>query len=133
MWDRIEEALRSTRPLHAFWEVWTDPFDGALSLEFMAMCNHNQVIRTEKIAFGERVRRLVADRLSERLQHVTPDSGVFTPYAISMALASIGGILTFEDAVGISGGHRETRALVEWCLDHLEPESASVEEVAELT
>jgi AcrR family transcriptional regulator len=133
MWDRIEQALESDRPLHAFWEVWSNPFDGALSLEFMAMSNHNQVIRAEKIAFGERVRRLVAERLAERLRQVTPDPAVFTPFAISMALASIGGILTFEDAVGISGGHPETRALVAWCLDHLEPATARTGIIAEVS
>src|ERR1700751_3427655 len=25
--ERIQQALRSERPLHAFWEVWSDPSD----------------------------------------------------------------------------------------------------------
>lgn len=133
MWDRLETALESERPLHAFWRVWSDPCDGAVSLEFMAMSNHNELIRAEKIAYGEKVRRLLVDRLSARLRQRTPDPAVFTPFAISMALASIGGILAFEDTLGIAGGHPETRALVEWCLDRLEPETAAAEPVGALT
>ena len=44
--QRSEQALTSERPLHAFWQVSSDPFDAALTLEYMAMSNHNQLIRT---------------------------------------------------------------------------------------
>jgi AcrR family transcriptional regulator len=121
--ERTEQALQSDRPLHAFWEAASDPFDAALSLEYMAMSNHNQIIRTETIAFGEQLRRVVAERLSDRLSHVLPNEPALTPFAISMAIAAIGGILGFEAALGISGGHPQTKALVEWCLQRLEPDS----------
>jgi AcrR family transcriptional regulator len=123
MWKRVQRALDSDRPLHAFWQAWSDPCDGPLWLEFMAMSSHNQAIRTEKVAFGEQVRRLVAAKLTRPLTPATPDPAVFTPFAISMLLASIGSILAFEDTLGIAGGHSETRALLEWCLDYLEPEA----------
>lgn len=123
MWTRVQAALEADRPLHAFWKVWSDPFDGAVSLEFMAMSNHNAAIRAEKVAFGERVRRLVAAKLARPLAQATPEPAVFTPFAISMLLASIGSILAFEDTLGITGGHTETRALLAWCLNYLEPEA----------
>lgn len=118
--ERTEQALQSEQPLQAFWEASSDPFDAALSLEYMAMSNHNPAIRAETITFGEHIRRTVAQRLSDRLGPALADSDVFTPFAVSMALAAIGGILGFEAALGISGGHPETKALVEWCLRHLE-------------
>jgi AcrR family transcriptional regulator len=121
---RTEAALASPRPLHAFWAAASDPFDAALSLEYMAMSNHNPLVRAETIAFGEQIRRMVADRLADRLSKGVPDEGVFTPFAISMVISSLGGILGFESALGISGGRDETRALVEWCLNRLEPEEA---------
>jgi len=34
----------------------------------------------------------------------------------------VGGILGFEDALGISGGHREIERIVKWCLERLEPD-----------
>lgn len=131
--ERIQQALRSERPLHAFWEVWSDPSDAALSMEYMAMANHNETIRAETAAFGERVRRVELGRLSERLKQAAPDSEVFIPFAITTAIASIGGTLGLESALGISGGHGETRALVEWCLRQLEPEPAASADAPELS
>lgn len=133
MWDRVQRALNSDRPLHAFWRVWSDPFDGAVSLEYMAMCSHNPVIRADKVAFGERIRRLVATKLTQPLGLATPNPAVFTPFAISMVLASLGSILAFEGTIGLSGGHDETRALLEWCLDYLEPEVADSPALAEFS
>jgi AcrR family transcriptional regulator len=120
--ERSEQALDSERPLHAFWQAWSDPFDAALTLEYMAMSNHNQVIRAETIAFGERLRQIAAEKLSPRLGHASPAPEVFTPMGVTMAITLMGGVLGFESALGIAGGHRETEAIVDWCLRQLEPD-----------
>jgi AcrR family transcriptional regulator len=119
--ERTQRALKSARPLHAFWAASSHPSDAALSLEYMAMSNHNELIRAETIAFGERIRRSVAERMSAWLVESNPDPKVFTPFGITLAISLMGGILGFESALGISGGHRETKAIVEWCLRQLEP------------
>jgi AcrR family transcriptional regulator len=124
--DRTEAALNSDRPLHALWSAASDPFDAALSLEYMALSNHNELVRAETIAFGERMRRIVADRLSERLRRAPgDDKGVFTPFGITLSLTSLGGLLGFESALGISGGHEEIEVIVEWVLRRLEGEDSS--------
>jgi AcrR family transcriptional regulator len=119
--ERTEQAVASERPLHALWEAASDPFGAALSLEYMAMSNHNALIRAETIAFGEQLRRFVADRLSDRLKDAGAAEGVFTPFGVTVAITSMGGILGFESALGISGGHAETRAIMERWLQELEP------------
>jgi AcrR family transcriptional regulator len=121
---RLEEALSAERPLHAFWEVFCDPFDAALSFEYMAMSNHNETIRAETVVFGEQIRRIEAEKLSERLKLNSPDPKVVTPFAMTIAITCIAHLLGFESALGISGGHKDTRALVEWCLNQLEPETS---------
>lgn len=122
--ERIRTALQAEKPLHAFWEAWRDPADAALSMEYMALANHNEAIREETIAFGERIRRVKLGSLSDQLRRTTPDPHVFTSFAITMAIELMGGILGFEDALGISGGHREIERIVKWCLDRLEPDAA---------
>jgi AcrR family transcriptional regulator len=130
---RTEEALNSVRPLHAFWKTWSDPFDAALSLEYIALSNHNRLVRAETIEFGERIRRVVAERLSQRLREASPDPTVFTPFGIIVAISMIGNVLGFESALGISGGHRETQNIVEWCLRQLEPDMAPSVGIRELS
>jgi len=130
---RTEEALKSLRPLHAFWKAWSDPFDAALSLEYIALSNHNRLVRAETIEFGERIRRVVVDKLSQRLREASPDPTVFTPFGIIVAISMIGNILGFESALGISGGHQETKNIVEWCLRRMEPDMAPSAGIRELS
>ena len=129
--DQIEEALASPKPLHAFWQLWSDPEGAALTIEYMALSNHNEMIRAETAAFGEQMRQLVAKRLSEVVKGTVPDNQAFTGLGVTGSLVSIGAILGFESAIGIEGGHRETKALVDWCVNRLEPNRARSVTVSE--
>lgn len=110
---RIERALAAERPLHALWGAYSDPDDAALTVEYMALSNHNAVIRAETAAFGEQLRAIGLDRL-------TSAEGL-DPLALTTVIRSVASVLGMETALGISGGHRETHALVEWCIGRLEP------------
>lgn len=119
---RIEEALQSRRPLHAFWNVHANPVDSVLNSEFLSMANHNEAIRTRTIAFGEDVRRLGLERLNESLHTPPGSAGAVNAFAVTMAITSIGSVLGLENAIGLSGGHAQTHAMIGWCIDQLEPE-----------
>lgn len=118
---RIEEAFRSDRPLHAFWNVHSDPIDATLNMEFLAMANHNEAIRTRTVTFGEDIRRYGLERLDFPLAKPASGKSAINPFAVTMALTSVGSILGLETAIGITGGHGETLDLIEWCIDQLEP------------
>lgn len=118
---RIEEALESDRPLHAFWKVHANPADATLNSEFLSMANHNEAIRTRTVEFGEHVRQLGLERLEARFCRPKDGEEAVTPFAVTMAITSVGSVLGLESAIGISGGHAETRTLIEWCIDQLEP------------
>jgi AcrR family transcriptional regulator len=128
--ERVEQALRSERPLHAFWQASSEPFSAGLTMEYLALANHNEVIRLETIEFGERLRRIEVDKLGDRIRKSASDSAPLTPFAIIMAINYIGHLMGFEAAVGLRGGHRDTRLLVEWCLRQLEPAGAPAKHAA---
>lgn len=121
MLDKLERAMTSDRPLHAFWHALGDPFDAALSMEYLALANHNELIRLETIEFGERLRRMQVDKLMEHNEQPASSPQVVTPLAVIVAITYIGHLLGFEATLGIRGGHREIRVLVEWALRQLEP------------
>jgi AcrR family transcriptional regulator len=131
--ERTEQALSAERPLHALWQAWSDPFGAALTLEYMAMSNHNELIRAETTAFGERIRQLTAEKLAARSGAADLDPQVFTPMGVTVAIMVMGGVLGFEEALGISGGHPETAAIVEWCLRRLEPAGEPSKAVREIS
>lgn len=118
--ESVERALASSRPLHAFWSATSDPFDAALTMEYMALANHNDQIRRETVEFGERLRRIEADGLAHRMES-SADTAAAGPLGIVMAITYIGYLLGFEAALGLRGGHRDVRLLVESWLRQLEP------------
>jgi AcrR family transcriptional regulator len=121
---RIEQALASEEPLQALWEVYSDPVQAALTVEYMALANHNETVRVETVEFGESMRRTGLDRIADKLGVPPGGAEALSPFALSMAILSIGSILGMESALGISGGHKETRELVQWGLDQLRPKPA---------
>jgi AcrR family transcriptional regulator len=124
-WERIQRAFESDRPLHAFWRIHADPVDSALNMEYMALANHNEAIRAHTIEFGERVRRLGLEQVNAIVEAPPGGDDALSPFAVTMAISSIGSILGLEVALGLSGGHAETRRMIEWCLDQLEPATAA--------
>lgn len=125
--DKVEQMLVSERPLHTLWQMSSNPFDAALSMEYLALANHNELIRLETIECGERLRRLEVDKLGGRIIQTSATSPAVSPFAIIMAMTYVGHLLGFEATLGLRGGHRETRMLVEWCLRQLEPGGQTAE------
>jgi AcrR family transcriptional regulator len=120
--EQVEAAFGMPRPLHAFWDVCSNPRDARLNMEFMAMANHNAAIREETIAFGEEIRQVGMAEAQARIDASPQRGDVFSPQAVTQAIAAIGSTVGIEAALGIHGGHAETRAMVAWWLNHLEPE-----------
>ena len=119
--ERVERAMASERPLHALWQTFSDPSDAVLTMEYLALANHNELIRRETIEFGERLRRVGVDNLAEGIKQTVPDGEAVTAPGVIMAITYIAHLLGFEATLGIRGGHKETRVLMEWCLRQLEP------------
>lgn len=121
--EKVERALASERPLHAFWHATSDPFDAALTMEYLALANHNEEVRRETVEFGERLRRLEAEQLTDRVAP-SADAATAGPLGVVMAITYIGYLLGFEATLGIRGGHKDVRLLVESWLRQLEPVGA---------
>lgn len=117
---RIEQALASERPLHAILELMNNPVRSNLSMEYMALGNHNAAIRAEIVEFSEQIRRLQFEAVAARL---APPSGarMGSPMLGLFVMHCISQILHWEAAIGMSVGHAEARAYLEQLADELEP------------
>lgn len=120
--ETMRQALQSDRPLHAYWTASSNASDAVLNMEFMALSNHNELVRAETVAFGEEIRSIDLQQIPS-LQPAAGDVGSATPQAVMMVLNYVGSLLSVETALGIAGVHADIRALVDWCVERLEPGS----------
>jgi AcrR family transcriptional regulator len=121
---RQERALASAQPLRALWAFSSERAGATLTMEFAALANHRKAIRAEIAAYAERFRRLQADALARVLDPRASDAGALSPATLPVLITAISRILAMEEALGVTTGHAETRAVVERELARLERAAA---------
>ncbi len=115
-------ALQSAQPLWALWRFGTDPAFTRISMEFMALANHRKEMRAEIAYYAERFREEQRQAVTAALQRYGEDGGDVPPVVWTVLMTSLSRFLVLEQAIGMSGGHAETRELVESYLRRLEGE-----------
>ena len=115
----LQQAVASDDPLRALWSLQTDPTHTALATEFMALANHRKPIKAEIASYAERSRRIKAEALARLIDPDVIDPAICTPACAAALMVSIGRTLIVEQAVGISSGHAEVRALVDWLIERI--------------
>ena len=123
------QALQSTQPLWALWRFGTDPAFTRISMEFMALANHRKEMRAEIAYYAERFREEQRQAVTAALQRYGVDSSEVPPVVWTVLMTSLSRMLVLEQAIGMSGGHVETRELVENYLRRLEGEPQPIARV----
>jgi AcrR family transcriptional regulator len=114
-------ATRSDHPLRAVWAYANDRRGSTLLMEFLALANHRQEVRTILGEGGERVRQALLAAVMARWESDGRDHRGVPAAAALFLLAWIPRMVLLEETLGTLTGHAETLALVERFLDHVEP------------
>jgi len=119
--ERFSQLLErhSEGPLRAIWEYSRDETTAALMTEIMALGNHRKAIRAEIAAVSERARKAQLEALSKMSFRL--EGAVVPPTALLFLLQGIPKLMLMESELGVTIGHIETLALVEHCINLLEP------------
>jgi AcrR family transcriptional regulator len=115
---RLETALASEDPLRGLWQFLSDPAGAVLSMEFIALSNHNGLIRAEMTEHSEHIRRLQTEAVARALQDSTLAESC-PPEVLTFIVHSTSQILGWEASLGMSEGHASTKAFFERLMaDH---------------
>jgi hypothetical protein len=98
-------------------------------MEFMALANHRKEMRAEIAYYAERFRSEQREAVTAALRRYGVDSGDTPPVVWTVLMTSLSRFLVLEQAIGMSGGHAETVALVESHLRRLEGEPQPIASV----
>ncbi len=116
---RIEEALKSDRPVKAVWEIMSDPNGARFTMEFNALALHRASIGQEMATFSGMVR----DRVTEGFERHFQERQIASPLAaviVHMLMVAVAAFLTQEKAIGASKGHAVLEESVESWLATLD-------------
>jgi AcrR family transcriptional regulator len=116
---RQARALASPQPLRALWEFATDPAGTRLAMEFAALANHRKALRAELATYAEQFRRLQTEALRDLLADQRIDQPL-SPELVAVFLTALSQVLVLEEALDVTTGHAELRALVEGFLERYE-------------
>ena len=117
--EKLEDALQSESPIRGLWNVLRDPEVTRLTLEFMALANHNELICKEIATNAEEIRELEAKAIEAYLR----DRGIapqLSPKIVSILTNSAARLIVQEETLGIHSGHEEFIALSEASFDQFE-------------
>lgn len=119
---RLEAALASDEPLHGLWQFLSDPAGSVLSMEFVALSNHNALIRREMTEHSQRIRRQQTEAVARVLQGSTLSASC-PPDVLTFIIHCVSQILGWEAALGMSEAHAPTQAFFDRLMRQLEPAS----------
>lgn len=124
--EQLRAALTEDDPIRALWRINSDARRTILNTEFIALANHRKAIGAELKAYAERVRDIETAAVAIALRASRVDVSAYPPVAIAMLVAQTARSLGNENAVGVTQGHQELRALVERHIDSLTMPTAAV-------
>ena len=110
--ERLNVALESDDPIRGIWKVVSDPGTTVLSLEFMALANHNDMIRREIARRSKTFRKKEVDAIQQYLDRRGIKARI-SPSLVSILTTALARVLVQEKALGINTGHKEIKALID--------------------
>jgi AcrR family transcriptional regulator len=98
--ERMADALASTRPLRAWWELASDPRGTSLFVELLAAANHRPALKAEVGVIAREVRAMQMERLETLLTEYGVDPDEFPPALIAAAMQGLAFSVVQDKAAG---------------------------------
>lgn len=114
---RLEEDVAGDRPVQALWEHLTSIVDAKLVFEFVALANRNEGIRQEVARYVAASRKIETAAIARQFKERGIEAGPVTPAAAAFVMYCVSLLLRREAATGITEGHDEVLAMMEWALE----------------
>lgn len=116
----FERAVAADGSLKNLWRMNNDPRGAAFTIEFVALANHRKAIRAEIARYAERFRAVQMEAVRASLTAAGIDEEQLPPVVALLLMAGLSQVFALEQALGVTSGHRATRAFVEQTIAQLE-------------
>jgi AcrR family transcriptional regulator len=117
--EYLTKNLTPEQPLRAVWQLSGDVETAILSMQYLALATHRKTVRAEVKRYAEQIRALQTAALTRHFEARETESSI-PPIAAMLMMTAISHLLHLEQALGISLGHKETKACMEKYLADLQ-------------
>lgn len=114
---RQDAVEASERPLREMWRILTDSRYRLLISEFVALGNHRSRVGAEFIKFGDQLRQKQVAVMARVLARNGLSHFPWSPAFAAILLHSLARFLAVEGELGVSEGHGDALAVVNWYID----------------
>lgn len=113
---KLEEDVAAELPIQTIWKNLTTMVDGRLAFEFVALANHHDGIRAEVARYMAVSRQMEAKAIERQFAARGLSDAPITPKAAAFIMYCVSLVLRREAATGITEGHEDVLAFMEWGL-----------------
>lgn len=124
----IEKAFKQEHPLSALWKAISEPESTRLSAEFMALANHNEVIREELAKDARETRLYEAGEIEAYLKRLGVEPQI-PPIVVTILTHSMAMYLRQEKNLGMTLGHDLAEMMTDASFGAFEKNAASNDSV----
>jgi AcrR family transcriptional regulator len=118
--EQRKKILAEPRPLSALWEVTSDPKNVTIIYEFVALGNHRKEIRAEIAKYGNALRALDLQIVTEALNRKGLGWIPWLPSLVTIVLESVARSQSLQQALGVTSGRDEAMTIIQRAIDLLE-------------
>ncbi len=123
---RFKDAISSSEPLRALWELNSGPGGAVIATELAAIAHHRPAIRAEIVRSAREFRLLQIEAVSGILEKHGIDQSVYPAAGVVTIAAALARTFVIDEALGISDGYDQALLLVERALQSLRTGRARV-------
>ena len=116
----LDEALTSSRPLHALWELNSNLPHAKQIFEFIALARQYPLLREEMRESGETFRALHIAAIEKAYAARGIEEPEISASVLAVLMSSVARTLLIEWQVGLEKAHDETRTLISRYLSTIE-------------
>ncbi|PEQ13589.1 hypothetical protein B2G71_04460 [Novosphingobium sp. PC22D] len=124
---RQDEAEHADKPLRAMWDLLSDSRYRILIYEFVALGNHRKQVGTEFFQFGDELREKQVKLMRTALKRRGQTDFPWSPEFAAILLHALSRFLSLEAELGVSAGHANAIAVVNYYLDLYDRPESSLE------
>jgi AcrR family transcriptional regulator len=114
------QALSSSSPLRALWELSIHPQRTRLAQELIALSNHKTSIRKITSRILEQMHSITEAFIGKYLDEAGADRGKYPPVVLSHIINGLSRSVVMCEALGLSAGRSEVLAFADRLLNELE-------------